>query len=89
MRAAQHERGDAVDHRLLGRPGVTSVVIGGRTEAQLEDNLQASSLVLSAEERKRLGEVSQPPLLHPCWHQRNTAGDRLGLADLALLAPYL
>jgi aryl-alcohol dehydrogenase-like predicted oxidoreductase len=74
---------------LLGRPAVTSVVIGGRTEAQLKDNLEASALLLSPEERKRLDEVSQPPLLYPYWHQRNTAGDRLGPADLALLEPYL
>jgi aryl-alcohol dehydrogenase-like predicted oxidoreductase len=74
---------------LLGRPAVTSVVIGGRTEAQLKDNLAAAALVLSAAERKRLDEVSQPPLLYPYWHQRNTAGDRLSPADLALLGPYL
>ena len=57
---------------LLGRPGITSLVIGGRTEAQLKDNLAAASLVLTPEERQRLDEVSQPPLLYPYWHQRNT-----------------
>ena len=72
---------------LLGRPGITSLVIGGRNEAQLKDNLAAAALVLSPEERKRLDAVSQPPLLYPYWHQRDT--DRLGPADLALLAPYL
>jgi Predicted oxidoreductases (related to aryl-alcohol dehydrogenases) len=50
---------------LLGRPGITSLVIGGRTEAQLKDNLAAAALVLTPKERQRLDEVSQPPLLYP------------------------
>ncbi len=74
---------------LLGRPGVTSVIVGGRTEAQFKDNLAASDLKLSAEERKRLDEVSLPTLIYPYWHQSWTARDRLGPADLALHAPYL
>ena len=74
---------------LLGRPGVTSAIIGGRTEAQFKDNLAAADLKLTAEERARLDEVSQPPLLYPYWHQVWTAKDRLGAADLAFLAPYL
>jgi aryl-alcohol dehydrogenase-like predicted oxidoreductase len=74
---------------LLGRPGITSLVIGGRTEAQLKDNLAAASLALTPAERKRLDEVSQPPLLYPYWHQRNSVKDRLSEADLALLRPYL
>ena len=74
---------------LLGRPGVTSLVIGGRTEAQLKDNLAGAALVLTPKERQRLDEVSQPPLLYPYWHQRNTIMDRLSPADLALLQPYI
>jgi aryl-alcohol dehydrogenase-like predicted oxidoreductase len=74
---------------VLGRPGVTSAIIGGRTEAQFKDNLAAAEFKLSAEERERLDKVSQPPLLHPYWHQAWTAKDRLGPADLSLLAPYL
>src|SRR5580698_4322215 len=74
---------------LLGRPGVTSAIIGGRTEAQFKDNLAAADLKLTAEERARLDEVSQPPLLYPYWHQVWTAKDRLSAADLAFLAPYL
>lgn len=74
---------------LLGRKGVTSVIIGGRTEAQFKDNLAAAELKLSDEERRRLDQVSQPWLQYPYWHQRNTANDRLGEADLSLIAPYL
>ncbi|MGL4964448.1 MAG: aldo/keto reductase [Inquilinus sp.] len=74
---------------LLGRPAVTSVIIGGRTEAQLKDNLGAADLVLTAEERAKLDQVSAPPVLYPYWHQLRTAKDRLGPADLSLLGPHL
>jgi len=74
---------------LLGRPGVTSVIVGGRTEEQFLDNIAAAALVLTPEERQRLDAVSQPPLLYPYWHQSWTASDRLGEADLALHRPYL
>jgi aryl-alcohol dehydrogenase-like predicted oxidoreductase len=74
---------------LLGRAGVASVVVGARTDEQLADNLKAADLVLSEEERRRLEEVSAPPLIYPFWHQAKTASDRLGPADLPLLGPRL
>jgi aryl-alcohol dehydrogenase-like predicted oxidoreductase len=74
---------------LLGRPGVTSVIVGARTDEQLADNLAAAELSLSDDEIRRLEEVSRPPLLYPFWHQRKTASDRLSAADLSLLGPYL
>jgi aryl-alcohol dehydrogenase-like predicted oxidoreductase len=73
---------------LLGRAGVTSVIIGGRNEAQFKDNLASADLVLTAEERSRLDTASRPPLLYPYWHQALTAKDRLSAADLSLIAPY-
>jgi aryl-alcohol dehydrogenase-like predicted oxidoreductase len=73
---------------LLGRPAVTSVIIGARTDEQLLDNLGAASLLLSADERAALDKVSAPELIYPYWHQLNTAADRLGAADLALLAQH-
>jgi aryl-alcohol dehydrogenase-like predicted oxidoreductase len=74
---------------LLGRPGVASVIVGARTEEQLQDNLDAANLRLSEEERTRLDDVSAPPLLYPYWHQAKTASDRLSPADLTLLGPHL
>jgi len=74
---------------LLGRPAVTSLIIGARTSEQLADNLAAADLVLTDDERRRLDEVSAPPLLYPYWHQAKTAGDRLSPADLTLLGPHL
>jgi aryl-alcohol dehydrogenase-like predicted oxidoreductase len=74
---------------LLGRPTISSVVIGARTDEQLADNLKSADLQLTGEERNRLEEVSRPPLLYPYWHQRKTAAARLSAADLTLLAPHL
>ena len=76
---------------LLGRPGVSTVVVGARTDEQLADNLAAADLELSDEERARLDEVSAPPLIYPHWHQAKTARDRLGDAgaDAARPAPRL
>jgi aryl-alcohol dehydrogenase-like predicted oxidoreductase len=69
----------------LGRPGVTSLIVGARTEEQLADNLRAAELRLTAEERARLDELSALPLLYPFWHQANTAADRLSPGDRVLL----
>jgi len=74
---------------LLGRPAVTSVIIGARTDEQLIDNLGGASLLLSADERAALDKVSAPELIYPYWHQLYTATDRLGPADLALLAQHV
>ncbi|MBB4228951.1 aldo/keto reductase [Rhizobium mongolense] len=74
---------------LIGRKAVTSVIIGGRTEAQFKDNLAATELKLTEEERRRLDDVSLPPVIYPYWHQLNTASDRLSEADMELFAPHL
>lgn len=66
---------------LLRRPTVATLVIGARTEAQLVDNLAAATLDLTAEETARLDEASALSMLYPYWHQRQTAGGRLGVAD--------
>jgi aryl-alcohol dehydrogenase-like predicted oxidoreductase len=73
----------------LGRPGITSLVIGARTETQLADNLAAASLKLSDEETARLDSASLPRLLYPYWHQAKTAKERLSAADLSLLRPFI
>jgi aryl-alcohol dehydrogenase-like predicted oxidoreductase len=45
---------------LVDRPAVTSVILGARTLEQLDDNLGAAELHLSAEETALLGEASMP-----------------------------
>ena len=74
---------------LLGRKGVSSVIIGARTHEQLRDNLAAANVKLSVEERSALDKVSAPRLLYPYWHQAASVAERLGEADLSLLRQYL
>ncbi len=45
---------------LVDRPAVTSVILGARTVQQLDDNLGAAGLHLSAEETARLDQASTP-----------------------------
>lgn len=69
---------------LIGRTGITSVIVGSRNVQQLNENLEAASLRLSDVHRARLDEVSATPLPYPYWHQANSVRDRFGPADLAL-----
>ena len=61
---------------LLSRPVVTSVIIGAKTIEQLDDNLGAVSLTLSAEELARLDEVSKLPEEYPGWMVDRQGGSR-------------
>jgi aryl-alcohol dehydrogenase-like predicted oxidoreductase len=61
---------------VLQRPTVATVLIGARDEAQLKENIGAAEFKLSAEQVKRLDEVSAVPLPYPYWHQRRTSLDR-------------
>ena len=45
---------------LVDRPAVTSVILGARTPEQLDDNLSAAQVHLSAEETARLDQASTP-----------------------------
>jgi aryl-alcohol dehydrogenase-like predicted oxidoreductase len=69
---------------LLTKPSVSTLVIGARKDAQLEDNLGAADLRLSADEIGLLDQASAPELVYPHWHQATSASDRLGPADQAL-----
>jgi aryl-alcohol dehydrogenase-like predicted oxidoreductase len=52
---------------LLAKPVVTSVIIGAKRLEQLQDNLAATELSLSADEMKALDEVSALPVEYPGW----------------------
>ncbi|MFO7782556.1 MAG: aldo/keto reductase [Spirochaetia bacterium] len=69
---------------LLGRPGITSLVMGGRTEEQFRDNLAAVDLELTADDQAKLDEVSALPQVYPYWHQQNFARDSFSEGDWAL-----
>jgi aryl-alcohol dehydrogenase-like predicted oxidoreductase len=46
---------------------VTSVIMGAKTVAQLQDNIGATKVVLSEKDLKALDEVSQLPQEYPGW----------------------
>jgi aryl-alcohol dehydrogenase-like predicted oxidoreductase len=61
---------------VLAQPGVTSVIIGAKDEDQLADNLAATTLELTAEERATLDRVSALPLEYPGWMEEWQRRDR-------------
>jgi aryl-alcohol dehydrogenase-like predicted oxidoreductase len=65
----------------LGTPGVTSLIVGARTEAQLRDTLATTDVTLDNGERTRLDRVSAAPLPYPMWHQVLNAADRMRPID--------
>jgi diketogulonate reductase-like aldo/keto reductase len=50
---------------VQAQPGVTSTIIGARRIAQLEDNLKALDVKLSAEELGRLDTLTKPTFGFP------------------------
>jgi aryl-alcohol dehydrogenase-like predicted oxidoreductase len=52
---------------LLAQPGVTSVIIGANRNSQLEDNLKAADLQLSAAEIEMLSATTAPAAQYPQW----------------------
>jgi aryl-alcohol dehydrogenase-like predicted oxidoreductase len=62
---------------LLAKPHVMSIIIGAKTVAQLDDNLAAVTLHLSADEIARLDEVSKLPPEYPGWMLERQGGNRI------------
>lgn len=52
---------------LLHQPVVSSVLIGAKRLDQLEDNLQASEIALTADELAAIDAVSRPAPIYPGW----------------------
>jgi aryl-alcohol dehydrogenase-like predicted oxidoreductase len=50
---------------LLAKPGTSSIIVGARTVAQLEENLAATQVKLSPEDVKELDEASTPTWDYP------------------------
>jgi len=62
---------------LLHQPAVSTVIIGAKRVDQLQDNLGAIEVTLSAEERATLDEVSKLPAEYPRWMIDRQGGYRL------------
>ncbi|MBT2502835.1 aldo/keto reductase [Curtobacterium sp. ISL-83] len=73
----------------LAKPGVTSVIVGARTDEQLTDSMGAADVALTDAEIARLDEASATPLPYPYWHQANTADGRSNAADLSLIGRHI
>ena len=61
---------------ILAKPFVTSIIIGAKTMEQLDDNLEAVKVRLSAEEVKRLDDVSALPPEYPGWMLARQGAER-------------
>jgi aryl-alcohol dehydrogenase-like predicted oxidoreductase len=62
---------------LLHQKAVTSVIIGAKRMDQLEDNLGAVGVTLSADDLAALDAVSKLPLEYPGWMIAMQGGYRL------------
>ena len=63
---------------LLHQSAVTSVIIGAKTRAQLQDNIAATDVRLSSEDLAALNEVSALAREYPGWMLERMGADRLG-----------
>lgn len=63
---------------LLHKKVVTSVIIGAKNREQLDDNIAATELRLTAEELARLDKVSALPPEYPGWMIERQGVGRLG-----------
>ncbi len=78
---------------LQSKPGVTSSIIGARTMEQLNDNLGALELVLTAGQINELDKVSEPKLNFPADFVKNSGpfrsaettinGEKIGVNPMA------
>lgn len=73
----------------LGRPGITSLIVGARNTTQLDDNLKCVDVVLADEYVDRIERVSRPAVPYPYWHQLRWIGERFSPAERPFLGPYL
>ncbi len=78
-RIAGHHNGtitQAALNYLLRKPGVSSVITGARTGKQLADTLKTTDWEMTAEEVKKLDELSRPPRVYPYWMLEGQLKDR-------------
>jgi aryl-alcohol dehydrogenase-like predicted oxidoreductase len=74
---------------LLAQGGVTSVILGANRMSQLDDNLKASGLALSAEELAALSQTTAPRSLYPQWMVEHQNAGRLEPKSAAALTPMM
>jgi aryl-alcohol dehydrogenase-like predicted oxidoreductase len=65
---------------ILAKPFVTTIIIGAKTMEQLDDNLAAANVKLTADEIKTLDEMSKLPPEYPGWMLARQGAERVPLA---------
>jgi aryl-alcohol dehydrogenase-like predicted oxidoreductase len=71
---------------LLHQPHVAAVLVGASSAAQLDDNLAAAAVSLSAEELGQLDRLTAPAAAYPGWFNR-TIFDKTAAEALARSVP--
>ncbi len=66
---------------LLHRPFVMPVIVGATSIEQLDDNLDATEVSLSAEELGELDRVSELPAEYPGWMIERQGADRVAMVQ--------
>jgi len=81
MRAIADKKGVSVAQialaYILHKPFVTTVIIGAKTTDQLDDNLAAVKVQLSADEIKSLDDASALPMEYPGWMLARQSAERI------------
>ena len=63
----------------VAQPGVASVLVGASRAAQLQQNITALDITLSADQQQRLDKASRPPALNPYFIFQLPARMRFGV----------
>jgi aryl-alcohol dehydrogenase-like predicted oxidoreductase len=62
---------------ILQKPFVTTIIIGAKTTAQLDDNIASTTLPLSDDDMTALDKVSELPVEYPGWTLTFQGSDRV------------
>jgi aryl-alcohol dehydrogenase-like predicted oxidoreductase len=62
---------------VLHKSFVTTVIIGAKNTEQLDDNIAATTLKLSADDMAKLDEVSALPMEYPGWMVARQGAERV------------
>ncbi|PBS12887.1 aldo/keto reductase [Lysobacteraceae bacterium NML93-0792] len=71
----------------VAQPGVASVLVGASRAAQLQQNITALDITLSADQQQRLDEASRPPALNPYFIFQLPARMRFGVEHASGWSP--
>ena len=68
---------EAIENRSMVTSKCSTVIIGAKNNEQLDANLAATAVKLSAEDMAKLDKVSELPSEYPGWMVTRTSANRL------------